>query len=392
MLPTIIGTITGELVVPLIVDGIKKIAGWLFDKLKRKVKKEALEKELSKVIDSGDVDDFIKKYDEFLTQNQIEQIRSLVALKDSAASAAHIINKRLYEEENIRKLEEFVELLKDADSSFHFGESLRLKVTDPDTEKTVKIDDINYALAFFAKLIGSAYTQSARRSTPYMKGWALGYEAKVKVEVSLSKWLEKQPSGPSRWADVSKLVEERYDHLGFLDASKRIIEAYQRGRKASDIYDKAVESFSSASYYAQNASVEEEYSKLSKDYLEALVLGFRGEGKYWLSPALSATTEWSMGSIIRDLELVLGAPGDLMHKVYRELSQEQSHLLRTAVSEYNALKMGRSESLDLFSKAYNVCPEGKERVVIEKRKKEVADVIDAISRIGFEKLFRDYEG
>ena len=37
MLPSIIGTITGPIIAPLIVDGIKKIAGWLFDKLKRKV-------------------------------------------------------------------------------------------------------------------------------------------------------------------------------------------------------------------------------------------------------------------------------------------------------------------------------------------------------------------
>ncbi|MFX1351550.1 MAG: hypothetical protein ACFFA1_04950 [Promethearchaeota archaeon] len=392
MLPIIIGTITGELIIPLIKDEIKRLAGWLFDKLKRKVKKGALEKELSKVIVSGDVDDFFKKYSEVLTQNQIEQIRSLVALKDSAVSAAHIINKRLYEEKNIRKLEEFMELLKDVGSSFHFGESLRLKVTDPDTDKTVKIDDINYALALFAKLIGSAYTQSARRSTPYMKGWALGYEAKVKVEVSLSKWLEKQPSDSSRWVGVSKLMRERHDHVGFLDASRRIIEAYQRGRKASDIYDKAVESFTSASYYVQNASVKEEYHKLSKDYLEALVLGFKGEAKYWLSPVLSATTEWSMGSIIRDLELVLGAPGDLMQRVYQEFPQEESHLLRTAISEYNTLKMGRSESFDLFSEACNVCPEGSEKATLEKRKKEIREVIDAVSGIEFEKLLRDFEG
>lgn len=292
----IISLISGDFVTKIIEKAAEKIVTSTFGIVKKgiqhRLKKYTFKKSLSKAIKSGDPTSFIKQYKNILSKDQIKKIKQLAKLQRDADLATKVVNHSMYDKSGIQQLIQFRDTLKDTILLFSSDRDIKLKITDKETKESTELIGLNNILALLSKLIGSAYTHKAMRLTPDFRGVTLDYSIVMKsfsykMPIVSYELIEKGNNLIANIDELSFELERAITFDEFKSFYKKLLSAYDLGKRIFSNYNTAVKYFKQALLYIKDSAIKPKYSKLSEPYLKAIIDIFSCEAEFWTIKLIS---------------------------------------------------------------------------------------------------------
>jgi len=287
-----LGFILDKLVLPVVTSTVKKIASAVYSRIRDKIKQKSFEKDLVRAVDKGNIEEFMGKYEDLLTDREKEQLRKILELKDTAKMACRSVEYSVFSEETAEVIEKLSNLILDAALKLDVVEIPKLQIVDKDTGERVTLSDLNQIQGFLHLLAGVIYTHIGKDKTPGREGIALDQHVEFTVKFEVAKKRIIAPAPPEMMLEKVSIVERIFDteYLELETVCNEVIEAYKRGKEIYDMYMKGVKHFTEALKYVEKAGTPE-YSKIKPENLRVFAEIFENEAYYWLITQMSESCE-----------------------------------------------------------------------------------------------------
>nr|MDO8080169.1 hypothetical protein [Candidatus Freyarchaeota archaeon] len=363
-------------VTPLVTAVVKSTASWLAKKFGDKFKAGKLEQDLIKAIDKGRIEDFIKDYKKYLSEEDIKRIRAIAGLRDLFSKAGRILESKKYTVDAANTFMDLSKTLEDITTGISFEEAgiKAINVRDSEANEEIAVTSEEYIVALLLRFAAVVWTQLAMKLTPSAKGWALEYDANINIVVAppriiLSEAMDTEAK-EDREDRSKKAVVAGSEFLKFRGDYISLMQLYREGVAIKNQYLEAVSCLKSAQLKVRAVQSKQKIHKyMNPSHLEGLVSGFRGEAQFWqfnISENLPQLAETVINFYNRDQN---STKKYLLEHL--EVSKQEFNEFLDCLNLYQNIRDGFAGALKLFKNAAEKCASGKDMDMIKSRITEI---------------------
>ncbi|WXG41094.1 MAG: hypothetical protein WED07_10045 [Candidatus Freyarchaeum deiterrae] len=359
-------------VTPLVTAVAKSTATWLSKKFGDKIKAGKLEQDLIKAVDKGRIEDFIKEYKKYLSEEDIKRIRAIAGLRDLFDKAKRILESKKYTIDAANTFTDLAKTLEDVTTGISFEEAgiKAINVLDSEVNEEIAVTSEEYIVALLLRFAAVVWTQLAMKLTPSMEGWALEYDASIKVvlappTLALNRAMAAEAK-EERDDEAKKAVMGGSEFLKFRGDYLSLMQFYREGIAIRNQYLEAVSCLKTAQLKVRVVQGKQKIHKhMTPSHLDGLVSGFRGEAQFWqfnISENLPQLAETVINFYNNNQQ---GTKKYLQEHL--EVSKEEFNEFLDCLNLYQNTRDGFAGALKLYKYAAEKCTPGKDMDMIQGR-------------------------